>query len=82
MEQGLEQWCPTAGPWIGAGPRKFFAGPQNILLPAHHCKVFVNYETHFVFNQFLVNKTGVSLLPIHNSSKMSAHVTVIQRKKS
>ena len=26
----LDQWFPTVGPWTGAGPRGFFAGPRKI----------------------------------------------------
>jgi len=29
--RGLQQWFSTAGLWTCAGPRRFFAGPQNNL---------------------------------------------------
>ena len=35
-----------------------------------------------MFGRFLVGKTSVSPLPCHHSSKMSAHVTLISRKKN
>ena len=59
---------------------------RNILLSqhspsAHHCNVFVNNMTHSMFGHFFVHITGVSPLPSYHSSKMSAQVTVIQRKK-
>ena len=51
------------------------------LLFAHHCNVFIHYETHLVFGRFLVSKTGVSTFSCCHSSKMSAYITVIPRKK-
>ena len=75
--QRLNQWFPTAGPRAGASPLKFFAG----LLSIYHCNVFVNYKTHFMFGQFSVDKTCVTPLACDHSSKISAHITVIQRKK-
>ena len=72
----LVQWFPTAG------PHKFFAGPQNIFFP-HFIPMlfFFQYKAYIMFFRFLVSETGVFLLSCRHSSKMSAQVTVIVRKK-
>ena len=51
----LDQWLPTPGLRIGAGPRKFFAGSRSILFSAkiifiwnhNHCKDVTLCKTYF-----------------------------------